>query len=330
MKINGKKIVIIIASVVCFFLAIMLGGAIYLVNYAVAGEDGTLCYESSNFDISKELKEVKKLNHPQEILAEQEKSVCYAKLKKYTEVVSIKTFDGINLKGLYVRQKEQKSHRYALIVHGYRAEPRDMCNYAVYLMDKGWNVLLPGQRGHGWSEGNCVDMGTFACRDMVEWCSFIEKEDPEAKILLYGVSMGAATVMMASGQENLPDNVVAAIEDCGYTSVWDQFAYSIGVQFNLPVHPMLDLASFICRLKNGYSFRDGSSVRALAKAKIPMLFIHGDKDTYVPYEMLEKNYAAKQGEKEILVVPGAIHATSCFAQPELYYSCVDAFIEKWF
>ncbi|WP_407399290.1 alpha/beta hydrolase [Treponema sp.] len=318
---------IIGGSVLCFVFAAILGGAIYLVDYAVGGEDGTLCYESHSFVISKEM--AKKKKHPQDIQAEKEKSVAYPKLKKYTEKVSIKSFDGLNLNGLYAEQKEMPSHNYALVVHGYRAEPRDMCTYAVHFLDKGWNVLLPGQRGHGWSEGSFVDMGTFACRDMVDWCRFIVEKDPEARILLYGVSMGAATVMMASGLE-LPSNVVAAVEDCGYTSVWDQFVYRLKYEFHLPVHPILDVASLLCKVKNGYSFRDGSSVRSLARAKIPMLFIHGDKDDYVPYEMLEKNFNAKSGEKEMLVVKNAIHATASFVDPELYYGRVDSFVDKWF
>lgn len=325
-KLKLKYVLFLVAAL---FVLLIFGGAIYLVDYAIAPEDGTLCYESSKFVVAKEMKSVKKNSHPQNVLAEQEKAKVYGKLKKYAEVVSIKSFDALELKGLFVEQKENQSHDYALVIHGYRSEPRDMCTYAVHFMDKGWNVLLPGQRGHGWSEGKYVDMGTFACRDMVDWCKFIVEKDPEARILLFGVSMGAATVMMTAGLD-LPSNVVAAVEDCGYTSVWDQFAYRLKYEFHLPIHPMLDLASFMCRVKNGYSFHDGSSVRSLAKAKIPMLFIHGDEDDYVPYDMLQKNYDAKAGEKEILVVKGAIHATSSYVEPELYYSHVDAFVAKWF
>lgn len=325
-KFKFKHAAVLFAGI---FVLAVVGGAVYLVDYAVAPEDGSLCYESSRFVINKEMKKVKKDSHPQKILAEQEKARVYGKLKKYAEVVSIKSFDGLSLNGLFVEQKENRSHNYALVIHGYRAEPRDMCTYAVHFMDKGWNVLLPGQRGHGWSEGKCVDMGTFACRDMVDWCRFIVQKDPDARILLYGVSMGAATVMMATGLD-LPSNVIAGIEDCGYTSVWDQFVYRMNYEFHLPIHPMLDLASLLCKIKNGYSFHEGSSVKSLANARIPLLFIHGDADDYVPFEMLQKNYDAKPGEKEILVVKGAVHATSSYVEPELYYGKVDSFVDKWF
>lgn len=323
-----KKIVVTCGIITAVIIAGIIGGALYLVKYAVAPEDGSLCYESKNFSISKKLAELKKNDDPQHILAEQERAAAYLKLKKQSSVITMKSFDGLELKALFAKQKENESHDYALVIHGYRSEPRDMAPNAVHFMEKGWNVILPGQRGHGWSEGGYVDMGTFACRDMVGWCNEIVKMDGEARILLFGISMGAATVMMTSGLD-LPSNVIAAIEDCGYSSVWDQFEYRLKYEFHLPPHPILDVASFFCKLRNGYSFHDGSSVRSLGNAKIPMLFIHGDADDYVPFRMLEKNYEAMKGEKEILVVKDAVHAMAGFVDPELYYGRVDAFVEKW-
>lgn len=322
-----KKAIITCGSVAAFFAAAILGGAIYLVDYALAPEDGTRCYESENFSISEKLK--KRKDDPQHVLAEQERAVAYMKLKKETSVITMKSFDGLELKALFAGQKENESHDYALVIHGYRSEPRDLAPNAVHFFEKGWNVILPGQRGHGWSEGNYVDMGTFACRDMVGWCNRIIEMDPEARILLFGISMGAATVMMTSGEE-LPPNVIAAVEDCGYSSVWDQFEYRLKCEFHLPSHPILDAASLLCKRKYGFSFWDGSSVDSLSRAEIPMLFIHGDADDYVPFSMLEKNYEAKKGEKEILVVKAAEHAMACFVDPELYYSRVDGFVAKWF
>ncbi|MBQ0039756.1 MAG: alpha/beta hydrolase [Treponema sp.] len=324
-----KKLTITCGIIAAFIFAAIFGGAVYLVSYAVAPEDGSLCYESENFSIKKKTDKIKKQDDPQHVLAEQERAMAYPKLKKYSTVITMKSFDGLELKALFASKGEKASHDYALVIHGYRSEPRDLAPNAVYFMDKGWNVILPGQRGHGWSEGNYVDMGVFACRDMTGWCNRIVEMDPEARILLFGISMGGATVMMTSG-EKLPSNVIAAIEDCGYSSVWEQFEYRLKYEFHLPPHPILDLASLLCKIKNGFSFRDGSSVEALANAEIPMLFIHGDSDDYVPYSMLEKNYEAKKGNKEMLVIKNAEHATACFVDPELYYSRVDDFVARWF
>ena len=324
-----KKAFIICGSIAAALFVAVFGGALYLVDYAVAPEDGTLCYESKNFSISEKVEEIKKKDDPQHILAEQERAIAYPKLKKHSTVITMKSFDGLELKALFARPVENSGHDYALVIHGYRSEPRDLAPNAVHFLDNGWNVIMPGQRGHGWSEGNYVDMGTFACRDMASWCRKIVELDPQARILLFGISMGGATVMMTSGEE-LPPNVMAAIEDCGYSSVWDQFEYRLKYEFHLPAHPILDLASMLCKVKNGYSFKDGSSIRALAKAQIPMLFIHGDADDYVPFSMLEKNYEAKKGEKEILVIKNAEHAMAGFVDPELYYGRIDAFVAKWF
>lgn len=324
-----KKTIIICGTIAAFLMAGILGGAMYLVNYALAPEDGTRCYESENFSINDKLKKLHEKNDPQHLLAEQERAAAYPKLKKNAAVIKAKSFDGLELKAIFAKPENEESHDYALVIHGYRSEPRDLAPNAVHFLEKGWNVVLPGQRGHGWSEGKYVDMGTFACRDMVVWCNRILEMDPQARILLFGISMGGATVMMSSG-EDLPPNVMAAIEDCGYSSVWDQFEYRLKYEFHLPPFPILNAASMLCKWKYGFSFKDGSSVDSLSKAKIPMLFIHGEEDDYVPYSMLKKNYDAKKGEKEILAVKGAEHAMSCYVDPDLYYSRVDGFIEKWF
>ncbi len=142
--------------------------------------------------------------------------------------------------------------------------------------------------------------------------------------------MGGATVMMVSG-EDLPPNVKAIIEDCGYSSIYDEFSYELKHLFKLPAFPILYFASLITKIRAGYSLlRDGSCTEQVSKSKTPILFIHGDKDDFVPFYMLDKVYGAANCQKEKLVVEGAGHALSAMTNPKLYWSAIKAFLNNHF
>ena len=140
--------------------------------------------------------------------------------------------------------------------------------------------------------------------------------------------MGAATVMMATG-EDLPSNIKVAIEDCGYSSIWDEFEIQLKILFDLPTFPVLNAASTVCKLNAGYGLKEGSAVEQVKKSKIPTLFIHGDKDRFVPFEMLDILYDAANCEKQKLVVEGAAHAESVSVNSSLYWKTVDEFIGRY-
>ena len=173
-----------------------------------------------------------------------------------------------------------------------------------------------------------IGMGWPERRDVVRWCQQLIAEDPEAEIVLYGVSMGAATVMMASGEADLPVQVRCVIEDCGYTSVWDEFSGQLKELFGLPPFPVLNAADLVCRIRAGYSITEASALRQVERSVTPTLFIHGEEDTFVPFWMLEELYQAASCEKEKLAVPGAAHAESAAVAPELYWPAVDAFLAR--
>jgi fermentation-respiration switch protein FrsA (DUF1100 family) len=139
--------------------------------------------------------------------------------------------------------------------------------------------------------------------------------------------MGAGAVMMTSGEE-LPSNVQAIVEDCGYTSTWDQFSYQLDILFGYPKFPILNMASLVTRVRAGYWLGDASAIDQVAKAKVPMLFIHGDKDVFVPYYMLDEVYNAANCEKEKVTVEEAKHAEASTVNPELYWMSVKNFINK--
>lgn len=222
----------------------------------------------------------------------------------------------------------QVSHNYAVFCHGYTNEPAGMAKYAYHFYNRGYNVMLPAARGH---ERNMatgyIQMGWQDSKDLVYWINQIVEQDPQARIVLMGVSMGGAEVMMASGWD-LPSNVACIVEDCGYSGVWDEFVLQMDNMFHLPSFPLLNLASFFCKVRAGYSFEEASATAQLAKATTPILFIHGDSDDFVPYSDLQTNYdACASSDKQMLTVEGAGHGMSASIDPDLYWSTVDAFVD---
>ena len=235
--------------------------------------------------------------------------------------------DGLKLHALYLAQPEQ-SHKYVVACHGYGSIPQYMGRSAAQFYEMGFNILAPAARAHELSEGRYASMGWLERLDIVDWANTLAAQDPDAEIVLYGISMGGATVMMTAG-EDLPANVKCIIEDCGYSSVWDEFAGQLEEMFGLPTFPVLDAASLVTQLRAGFSFKEASAVEQLKKATLPMLFIHGEDDTFVPYRMLDVVYdACASAEKERLSVPGAGHGGAAGTDPELYWSTVEAFLAK--
>lgn len=235
--------------------------------------------------------------------------------------------DGLKLHGCYL--SHTMSHKYVILCHGYGSQPLGMTTSARWFYEQKYNILIPAARAHEQSEGRYAGMGWPERLDIVDWINTLVDQDPQAQIILYGVSMGGATVMMVSG-EALPENVKCIIEDCGYSSVWDEFACQLDEMFGLPTFPLLNAASIAAKLQAGFTFEEASAVDQLKKATLPMLFIHGQEDTFVPYDMLDKVFeACASAEKEQLDVPGAAHARSMGTDPELYWGTVEAFLAKY-
>ncbi|MGG5358429.1 MULTISPECIES: alpha/beta hydrolase [unclassified Enterococcus] len=236
--------------------------------------------------------------------------------------------DQLKLSAIYL-PAEKETHQTAIVAHGYMGNAETMSSYAKMFHDMGYNVLVPDARGHGKSEGDYIGFGWHERKDYVRWIDqVLAKNGSSEKIVLYGVSMGAATVMMTSG-EKLPTNVKAIIEDCGYSSVTDELTYQLGDMFNLPAFPLIPMTSLITKLKAGYFFGEADAVKQLHKNKTPMLFIHGDADTFVPFSMLEKVYNATDAPKEKYVVHGAEHAKAFRADEKKYKETVQNFLEKY-
>ena len=239
----------------------------------------------------------------------------------------ITSSDNLNLHSYEVKNITP-SNKWVITVHGYTSEGINMSTYAKKYYDMGYNVLIPDLRSHGLSEGNYIGMGWDDRLDIISWINHILAENPDAEIVLHGVSMGAATVSMTSGEE-LPSNVKAIIADCGYTSVWDEFAYQLDDLFSLPEFPIMNVSSLVAQIRAGYSLGEASSIEQVKKSKTPILYIHGDQDDFVPYFMMEELYNATSSEKEMLTIKDAGHAKSSEVDPKTYWTTVYNFINKY-
>ena len=217
----------------------------------------------------------------------------------------------------------------AVVVHGYTDNHLCFLNLVrMYRDSLNFNVLVPDLHHHGLSEGDAVQMGWLDRLDAIRFLETAHDIFEGDFLVMHGVSMGAATTMMTSGEE-LPEYVKAFVEDCGYSSVWDQYRHNLKQMFGLPPFPVLHCASLICSLRYGWNFKEASSVAQLAKCTRPMMFIHGDDDDFVPTDHVYANYEAKtQGYKEIWLAPGSAHAASYRDHTAEYVQRVRDFLAK--
>lgn len=211
------------------------------------------------------------------------------------ESISLVAEDGTELLGWQIASSDANSHLYIVLCHGYTGKPADMASYAYHFYQRGYNVVLPAARAHERNEvTGYMQMGYQDSKDLVGWVNQIVAADSEARIVLMGTSMGGAEVMMASGWD-LPSNVACIVEDCGYSSVWEELVLQLSNVFHLPSFPLLNITSFFNTLRCGYSFEEASSINQLSKASVPMLFIHGDADMFVPFSMPVFHVKAMRG-----------------------------------
>ncbi|ANK60516.1 hydrolase [Loigolactobacillus backii] len=221
------------------------------------------------------------------------------------------------------------SKQTVIISHGYKGDGEIMANYAQLFYNLGYNVLLPDDRSHGESAGDYINFGWLDRLDYLEWLNkIIVKLGTDSVIVLYGASMGGATVEMMSG-EKLPPQVKALIADSGYSSIEAELSYLLRKQFHLPKYPFVPLVSMINKRRLGYYLSDVESTSQLSKNHLPILFIHGDKDVYVPHSMAFRNYDATQGPRELWIVKGASHVESFWLDPVRYQNHVAHFLTKY-
>lgn len=262
------------------------------------------------------------------------------------ERVTLISHDGLRLHAYYLAAgKDAPGGDTAIFAHGYMADGRQLGDYARIFWEKlGCSILLPDARGCGCSEGAYTGFGWHERLDMLGWINWVKARHIErtantapgsspvpVRIALFGLSMGAATMLMVSG-ENLPPEVKLVIEDCGYTSLDDEMRYQLQHLYHLPKifrEWLLEAANAITEKRAGYRFEEASAIMQVKKSKIPTFFIHGDADRYVPTGMVYPLFEACAAEKEIYLAPGAAHTAAFSVDPIEYEKRLTGFVRKY-
>ena len=240
----------------------------------------------------------------------------------HTEL-SIRSHDGLTLWGKYYEIKPGAPIE--ILLHGYRGHAeRELSAGVLRAHALGHNALLVNHRGCDKSDGNVVTFGILEKRDALLWTHFVtEHFGKDVPIILTGLSMGAATVMMCAG-EKLPENVIGVLADCGYTSAKDIIQKVIRER-GLPATVLYPFARLGARLFGGFDLEEDAPIRALKHATVPVIFIHGDTDDFVPHTMSLANYDACTSKKKLLIVEGAGHGLAYPKQPEKYMTALREF-----
>lgn len=239
--------------------------------------------------------------------------------------VYIKSFDGLRLYGALL---ENYSDKIVICVHGFTGSgKKDFASLAQAYYKNGYNVLLVDNRAHGQSEGKYVGFGVLDRLDLRNWVKYvINRFGSNVQIFLHGISMGAATVLMASSI--MPKNVRGIIADCGFTSVYEIFEYVLKRDYHLPKFPIIYLTNIMSKIRAGYGYKDVNTTAEIARSNIPILFIHGENDEFVPLWMTMKNYSHCKAYKELFIVRESEHAESHYIDKKGYERRILTFIEK--
>lgn len=243
----------------------------------------------------------------------------------YMEIMSdcnIKSFDGLKLYGKYI--KNDISNNWIILVHGYTANAKTMLSLADKYYKKGFSILAPDQRAHGQSEGTYTTFGLKEKEDINARMDWIIKTNPQAKIIAHGESMGAATTMFLAGDN--PENLLAFIEDCGYTSFYDMQIDQLKGDLGFLAYPITFVANIIGKIRFSSNFYK-SNIDSMKITKIPGLFIHGQADRLVPVQMCYDLYKAHKDKKSLYTPTPADHAECKFYDQDEYFGKIFEFLD---
>ena len=270
-----------------------------------------------------------KINHPRhKFEKEYNEGKAWCQEQKMQDCY-MKSEDGLQLHGLYLPAENAK--RIILLCHGYKGSGfGDFANIARFLHENHCNLLFIDQRCCGESEGEFITFGAKEQYDVRKWAYFISKRNKnKLPIYLFGESMGAASVLMASGHK-LPHDVRGLIADCGFHSMKGQLEDIASNWFHLNwIELLLFRMNLFCRLLGGFSMKESDTTKALKANRRPVLFFHGSKDTYVVPGNSQINHSLCQAPKELVIIPEARHLCSAYEAPELYREKLLSFFNKY-
>lgn len=317
---------------------IMIGAGITAATATVAGVAAAVSHRISKFVVDtaldrqgpKPLKGTKNPNNsvvPEELKAKVRE--LSEKLKNSDlETVTITARDGEKLVGHWHHKDTDK--RVIIAMHGWRSSwAHDFGAIADFWQDNGSSVLYVEQRGQGESGGEYMGFGMIERYDCLDWIDWVnEKTDESLPIYLAGISMGASTVLMTGGFD-LPQNVCGIMADCGFTSAHAIWKHVVEGNTRFSYDVRSKVVDDLCKKKIQVGSQDYTTLDAMKECDVPVLFIHGTDDTFVPIEMTYENYKACNAPKTLFVVPGATHAMSYVVDKHGYEKTVKEFWEAF-
>ncbi|MBE5753104.1 MAG: alpha/beta hydrolase [Clostridiales bacterium] len=304
----------IILAVIILILAIIVGVSYYCFRRLFYSKDRTpLKDDEYEIPDGKEYQAIK------------DDIIAWIKWKRSLpqEDIEIKSHDGLTLRGKYFEY--EKGAPVEILFHGYRGNAeRDVSGGIERCFKVGRNVILVDHRASGASDGNVITFGIKERLDCLKWIEYaVERFGKDTKIVIGGMSMGAATVMMATA-EDLPKNVAYAIADCGYTSP-KEIISKVMREMGYPDKIFYPLAKLGAKLFGKFDLDETSPLQAMENAKIPVIFLHGTGDDFVPYNMSERLYERCKAKKSLVLIPNAEHGLAYPRDMDGYVSAVKDF-----
>ncbi|MDW0116690.1 alpha/beta hydrolase [Sporosarcina thermotolerans] len=315
-KINWKKLLVLFAAV---FLVIQVAGSFFFYELAIKRGPKEFLQGNADLEVSEKSMDLY-LNGDW---------LKWVKAQKF-ETLHLTSRDGLQLTGYYL-PASKPTNKLVVLTHGYLGHAKQMGLFGqFYHNELDYNIFMPDARGHGKSEGNYYGFGWHDRLDVIDWTNLlVQKLGPKTEIAYHGLSMGAATVLMASGEKEIPRQVKAIVADSPYQSVYQLFTYQMNRMFHLPAFPLLDGTSALTKIRAGYSFREASALKEVKKASVPIFYIHGMSDSFVPTEMAEELYEETSSDAEIFLVPNANHGEAYALSGETYKVKVHHFLDRY-
>lgn len=282
------------------------------------------CVRGEVYDVTK--LNLKKNGKLEKYLTELEEAQEYLNSQHF-EFVEIKSYDNLKLVAKYF--EKEKSNKIIIMFHGYRSiAENDFAAQAKWYYENGYNVLLVDQRSHGKSEGKYITFGTKEKYDVVSWCEYVTKNFENInEIILAGMSMGSTTVLLASVL-NLPRNVKGIVADCGFTSPKDIISKVAENKFGVNTKIILPLVNLCCKAFAKFDLYEANVLDAMSQNNLPVLFIHGIADDFVPSKMSKENYNACRCKKSLVLVETVNHGLSYFVNKKKVQNEMQKFLSE--
>jgi len=314
-KINWKKLLLL---VLVLFLAFQIVGSFFFYDLAIKRGHKKYLENNTDLEVSAETMELFVNGEWKDWVAKQD-----------FEPMNMIARDGTNLSGYFLSTPEP-TNKLVILAHGYLGNAKQMGLYGQYYYEElGYNLFMPDARGHGKSGGEYYGFGWPDRLDLVDWTKRLVKNlGSDTDIVYHGLSMGAATVLMASGEEDLPPQVNAIIADSPYESVYKLFAYQMNRMFHLPAFPLLDSTSLLTKVRAGYLLKEASALTQVEQTTVPIMYIHGKADTFIPMTMSEDLYKHTASDSELFLVDGANHGEAFALYKDGYKNSVQQFLGK--